>query len=106
MISGLPAEMQQCQLVKLPSELLCTHILTRLDARSLAKLEITCSFFSAGKTPSRGLAEQAASQKLITSLGSAEASRFTYVTPCDPRQLVPLDNILPVIALKWSPSLT
>lgn len=74
--------MQQCQLARptecmfsgLPSELLCTHILGRLDARSLAMLEATCRFFAAGQLP---LGEQAAAQKLVTSVGPAEASRFT-----------------------------
>ena len=65
------------KLPSLPSELLCTHILSRLDARSLANLEATCKFFHAGKPPSCGLTEQAAFQKLTASLGSAEASRFT-----------------------------
>lgn len=79
---NITAAMQQCQLARntecmfagLPSELLCTHILGRLDARSLAMLEATCSFFSAGQLP---LGEQAASQKLVTSVGPAEAARFT-----------------------------
>lgn len=78
---SIAAEMQQCRLARsteglfsgMPSELLCTHIFSRLDARSLAMLEATCSLFSAGKSP---LAEQAAFQKLTTSLSSAEASRF------------------------------
>ena len=65
------------KLTSLPSELLCTHVLSRLSARSLANLEGTCTFFHAGKPPSRGLTEQAASQRLTASLGSAEASRFT-----------------------------
>ena len=64
------------QLPSLPSELLCTHILSRLDAQSLAKVEATCNAFRVGKLPSRGLTEQAASHMLHASLGSVEASRF------------------------------
>ena len=63
----------ECIIVTLPSELLCTHVFTGLDARSLAKLSATCSFFCAGKPC---LTEQAACQKLTAALGPAEASRF------------------------------
>lgn len=79
----MATEMQQrrvaksdCVLLSLPGELLSTRILSLLDARSLATLETTCSFFFGGSTPCHGLAEQAARHKLAASCGSAEAARF------------------------------
>ena len=67
----------ECILLNLPVELLCQHILQRLDAGSLAHLNSTCSFFH--KSSSKSLTELAACQKLSTAYGTAEAKRFEYV---------------------------
>ncbi len=65
-----------CTLLGLPAELLCEHVLGRVDAGTLARLELCSRFFRTGRAPLGSLAEQAACQKLTTSIGTAEAQRF------------------------------
>ena len=59
----------ECMLLGLPVELLCQHVLSRVEACTLARLELSCRFF-------RSFAEQAACQKLTTCCGNVEAQRF------------------------------
>lgn len=64
----------ECTLLNLPVELLCQHILQRLDAGTLARLGSTCSFFQKGS--SKSVTALAACHKLSTAYGTAEAKRF------------------------------
>ena len=65
-----------CMLLTLPVDLLCEHVLQRLDARTLAWLETVCKSFRIPKGSSGSLAELAARHKLATACGPSEAQRF------------------------------
>lgn len=83
-----------CTLTDVPTELLCEHILSRLNANTLSSLEASCRFFRVGRASAGSLAEQAACQQLTTSCGSAEAQRFKWA--CHQHRNIPLSGCFPL----------